>query len=200
MRARRAFAALAIVGVVATQAPAYTIMYAEEFYVLYHEQLTMSTDEIMENIVWLEQALAADFANPLYALARVENKREWEQYRALFKMHVNLKLVQMHLKLATLYDKRVAYFFNAPWKEQNLESLKMAEGLYNKGLYYWQESLTWARKVRAFGISLEEIQNWEDEALRIRTGELDYRRIIAEQLSRLERVRAAFEAMGPGTY
>jgi hypothetical protein len=200
MSARRALAALAIAAIVATQAPAYTIMYAEEFYVLYHEQLTMSTDEIMENIVWLEQALAADFANPLYALARVENKREWEQYRALFKMHVNLKLVQMHLKLATLYDKRVAYFFNAPWKEQNLESLKMAEGLYNKGLYYWQESLTWARKVRAFGISLEEIQNWEDEAHRIRAGELDYRRIIAEQLTRLERVRAAFEAMGPGTY
>jgi hypothetical protein len=196
----RAFAALAVAVLVATQASAYRIMYAEEFYALFHEQLTMSTDEIMENIVWLEQALAADFANPLYALARVDNKREWEQYRALFKMHVNLKLVQMHLKLATLYDKRVAYFFNAPWKEQNLESLKTAEGLYGKGLYYWQEALGWARKVRAFGISLEEIQNWEDEAYRIRAGELDYRRIIAEQLARLERVRSTFEAMGPGTY
>ena len=160
----------------------------------------MSTDDIMENIVWLEQALAADFANPLYALARIDNKREWEQYRSLFKMHVNLKLVELHLKLASLYDKRIAYFYNAPWKEQNLESLETARGLYERGLYYWQEALSWAGRVRLYGIYLEEIQKWEDEAHRIRSGDLDYRRIIGEQLARLDRARAAFEAMGPATY
>ena len=200
MTARRAPVALLLSLLLAAPVSAYRILYAEQFYRLFHEQLTMGTDDIMENIVWLEQALAADFANPLYALARIDNKREWEQYRALFKMHVNLKLVEMHLKLASLYDKRVAYFYNAPWKEQNLESLKAAEGLYEKGLYYWQEALSWARKVRPYGISLEDIQKWEDEGSRIRSGELDYRRIIADQLARLERARAGFQAMGPGTY
>jgi hypothetical protein len=200
MRARWAFAVLACCGLLAAPVSAYRILYAEQFYRLFHEQLTMTTDDIMENIVWLERALAADFANPLYALARIENKREWEQYRSLFKMHVNLKLVELHLKLASLYDKRVAYFFNAPWREQNLESLETARGLYERGLYYWQEALAWARKARPYGIYLEEIQKWEDEAHRIRSGDLDYRRIIAEQLARVDRVRAAFESMGPGTY
>ena len=200
MKPRRALVALLSATVLAMPAPAYKILYAEQYYRLFHEQLTMSTDDIMENIVWLEQALAADFANPLYALARVDNKREWEQYRSLFKMHVNLKLVQMHLKLASLYDKRTAYFYIAPWKEQNLESLATAEGLYHRGLYYWQEALSWARKVRQYGIHLEDVQNWEDEATRIRSGDLDYARIIAEQLARVERVKARFRAMGPATY
>ncbi len=200
MKPRRALLALLSAVALAVPGHAYRITYAEQFYKLFHEQLTMSTDDIMENIVWLEQALAADFANPLYALARIDNKREWEQYRSLFKMHVNLKLVELHLKLASLYDKRAAYFYNAPWKEQNLASLDTAEGLYRKGLYYWQEALSWARKVRAYGIALEDIQEWEDEASRIRTGDLDYTRIIAEQLARVDRVRAGFRAMGPGTY
>jgi len=200
MKARRILVALLAASALISPASAYRVLYAEQYYRLFHEQLTMSTDDIMENIAWLERALAADFANPLYALARIDNKREWEQYRSLFKMHVNLKLVELHLKLASLYDKRVAYFYNAPWKGQNLESLKTAEGLYQRGLYYWQEALSWARKSRPFGIYLPEIQKWEDEALRIRSGELDYRRIIAEQLARLERVRAGFEAMGAETY
>jgi hypothetical protein len=200
MNVRRAFAAMICGMLLAGQVSAYRILYAEQYYRLFHEQLTMSSDDIMENIVWLEQALAADFANPLYALARIDNKREWEQYRSLFKMHVNLKLVELHLKLASLYDKRIAYFFNAPWKEQNLESLETAQGLYERGLYYWQEALSWARRSRPYGIYLEEIQKWEDEAHRIRSGELDYRRIIGEQLARVDRARAAFEAMGPGTY
>jgi hypothetical protein len=200
MKGRLLLVLLAAASLGAAPAHAYRILYAEQFYELYHQHLSMSTDDIMEDIVWLEQALKADFANPLYALARIDNTREWEQYRSLFRMHVNLKLVELHLKLASLYDKRVAYFYNAPWKEQNLESLDTAEGLYERGLYYWKQALSWARRVRPYGIALEEIQEWEDEAARMRTGDLDYRRIIGDQLDRLDRVRAQFKAMGPGTY
>jgi hypothetical protein len=179
---------------------AYPVLYAEQFYRLYHEQLHMSSDEIMENIVWLERALAADFGNPLYALARIENERQWERYRNLFRLHVNLKILEMHLRLGSRYDKRVAYFYNAPWKEQNLESLRTAEALYETARYYWNEALRWARRVPPFGPHLEDVQAWEDEASRMRTGELDYAEIIDEQVARLRRVRATFEAMDENTY
>ena len=178
----------------------YKILYAEQYYKLYHQHLGMTSDDIMENIVWLEEALKADFANPLYALAQVDNDREWEQYRNLFRMHVNLKIVELHLRLGSRYDKRVAYFYNAPWREQNLESLEKAETLYETALYYWKQAISWARKVKPYGIYLEEIQNWQDEAYRIRTGELDYYRIIGEQLERVRSVREAFEAMDDSTY
>ena len=41
---------------------------------------------------------------------------------------------------------------------------------------------------------------WEDEYWRIETGDLDYREIIDEQLARLAKVRATFEAMDEKTY
>ena len=59
----------------------YKILYAEQFYKLYHLHFYQNPDNTMENIVWLEKALEADFCNPLYALAAVEGKEEWRTTR-----------------------------------------------------------------------------------------------------------------------
>jgi hypothetical protein len=179
----------------------YRILYAEQYYRLYHLHFYQYPDDCMENINYLEHALKADFCNPLYALARIENKKEWERYRYLFKMHVNLKLVQLYLTLASGYDKRIAYFYNAPWKEQNLKSLAIAENLYMVASGYWEEAKRWSAKLnKLFHYNLEEIQNWEDEHYRIQTKELDYEDIIQSHLKRLEYVRARFQNMDETTY
>ena len=73
---------------------AWRILYAEQYYRLYHLHFYQSPDDSMENIYYLENALKADFCNPLYALARIEHKTEAERYRNLFRMHVNLKLIE----------------------------------------------------------------------------------------------------------
>jgi hypothetical protein len=185
-----------------TLSPAYSwrILYVEQYYKLYHLHFYQYPDDCMENIHYLEQALKADFCNPLYALAKIENKREWERYRNLFKMHIYLKLIQLYLTLGSGYDKQIAYFYNAPWKEQNLKSLEIAEQLYRVALGYWEEAKKWSKKARSLTIHLEEIQNWEDEHYRIETGELDYEDIITSHLKRLERVRQHFENMDENTY
>ena len=59
----------------------------------------------------------ADFSNPLYAMGKITTDKDWEKYRYLFMMHVNLKLVEQHLRLGVKWDKQVAYFYNAPWKK-----------------------------------------------------------------------------------
>ncbi|MDR2494178.1 MAG: hypothetical protein LBD24_03035, partial [Spirochaetaceae bacterium] len=100
----------------------YIVEYKEQFYRLYHLHYSQNPADTMENIYWLEQALKADFANPLHALTRIENPTEWEKYRYLFMMHLNLKVVEQYLFLGNKWNKRNAYFFNAPWKAQNLES------------------------------------------------------------------------------
>ena len=181
-------------------AEAYRVLYAEQYYRLYHLHFYQYPDDTMENIFYLEQALKSDFANPLYALARIENKQQWAQYRLLFKMHVNLKLAELYLTLGSKYDKMVAYFYNAPWKMQNLDSLDKAEQAYRVALGYWQEALGWAGRTQHLGFNLEGIQKWEDEWKRILTGDLDYQEIINGHLSRLERVRRTFQAMDQNTY
>ena len=179
---------------------AYKILYAEQFYRLYHLHFYQYPDDTMENIFYLEQALKSDFANPLYALAEIENEEQWAQYRTLFKMHVNLKLVDLYLTLGSKYDKMVVYFYNAPWREQNLESLETAEQAYRVALQYWGEARLWAAELPWLYHNLEEIQNWEDERARIWSGDLDYGEIISTHLNRLQRVRQQFLNMDENTY
>lgn len=116
-------------------------------------------------------------------------------------MHVNLKMVEQYRHLGSKYDKRVAYFFNEPWKEQNLKSLEIAESYYKSAEYYWDEALVWLEKLEKIEyFFLSDIQNWEDERFRIITGDLDYKEILGMDLKRLEGVRAAFLAMDENTY
>ena len=177
---------------------AYFVTYKEQYYKLYHLHLIQYPDDTMENIYWLEKALKADFCNPLYALALIENETQYEKYRYLFNMHINLKMIEQYLFLGNKWNKRQAYFYNAPWKSQNLESLETAETCYRTALYYWDAALEWAGKAREkrfLFIVLPKIQFWEDEAFRVESGELDYKKIINRELMLLQKVRERFEAM-----
>jgi hypothetical protein len=197
---KRPFLALLLV-LAALSAAAYPVYYKEQYFKLYHTHYIQYPDDSIENIYWLEKAKKADFCNPLYALAKIEDKTHWERYRYLLDMHLDLKLIEQHLVLGSKFDKRNAYFFNAPWKDQNLESLKTAEAAYRTALAYWSEAKDLAAKaMKQRFVRLDEVQAWADEAYRIESGDLDYADIIGDELKRLEKVRAEFEKMDASTY
>ena len=181
----------------------YAITYKEQYYKLYHIHYQQYPDDVMENIYWLERAVAADFANPQYALARITDKTDWEKYRYLFMMHVNLKLIEQHMRLGRTWDKKIAYFYDAPWKEEYVRNLETAERCYRAGLYYWTEARLWAEKANQQKfrfLCLKDIQNWEDECWRIDRGELNYDTILNRELKRLQKVKETFLAMDENTY
>ncbi len=188
---------------IASPVSSYFVEYKEQYYKLYHIHYEQDPDAILENIYWLERAVNADFCNPLYALGKIETKKDWEKYRYMFMMHINLKLVEQHLRLGSKYDKRVAYFYNYPWKEQNIESLGMAEEFYKTALVYWNEAKLWAEKANQKQFQflfLHDLPAWENERQRIAEGNLNYERTIKRELNRLEKVRQDFVDMGEGTY
>jgi hypothetical protein len=118
-------------------------------------------------------------------------------------MHLHLKLIEQYLYLGNKWNKRNAYFYNAPWKEQNLESLKTAETCYRAALSYWATARNWAEKAlekRFHFIDLGRVRFWQDEAARIASGALDYEAIIGRELALLQDVREKFEAMNENTY
>ncbi len=198
---KKALPAALVLLIAASPAFGWRILYKEQYYKLYHEQLHHYPEDTLESMHYLQQALKADFCNPLFALAKINNERDWERYRYLFTMHVNLRLVYLSLTLGSKYDKMVAYFYNAPWKEQNLESLQIAEKVYVDALGYWNEAQAWSAKAWTMrDLHLENIQEWEDENLRIETGDLNYAEIIAKQLARLRKVRETFQNMDQNTY
>jgi len=199
MGKRSALAVLLVVA--AAAAAAYPVYFKEQYYRLFHTHYIQYPDDSIENIYWLEKAKKADFCNPLYALAKIEDKTHWERYRYLLDMHLDLKLIEQHLALGSKFDKRVAYFYNAPWKDQNLDSLKTAETAYRAALSYWTEAKELAAKAMKLRfVKLDEVQYWIDEAYRIESGDLDYADIIGDELKRLEKVRAEFEKMDASTY
>ena len=176
----------------------YMVKYKEDYYKLFHVHYQQYPDDVMENIYWLEKAVQADFCNPLYTGVKINDENDWEKYRYLFMMHINLKLIEQHMRLGRVYDKQVAHFYDAPWKDQYLENLNKAKSCYEAGLYYWQEAKLWAEKANTGKFKflfLTDIQNWEDERERIGNGNLDYEKILNRELTRLNKVIDDFEKM-----
>ncbi len=181
----------------------YMLKYKEDYYKLYHIHYQQYPDDVMENIYWLEQAVKADFCNPLYAPCKINDETDWEKYRYLFMMHINLKLIEQHLRLGRIYDKQVAHFYDQPWAEAYIRDLEKALACYKSGLYYWQEAKLWAEKANTTHfrfLFLQDLQNWEDERERIGTGKLDYEKIINRETKRVEKVINDFKNMTDKTY
>lgn len=191
-----AFSLLAIFG--ALPCFSYMVKYKEDFYRLYHIHYQQFPDDCMENIYWLEQAVRADFVNPLYAMAKIENEEQWEKYRNLFQMHLNLKLIEQHQRLARVYDKRAICFYDAPWRDEYLANLDKAKSCYEAGLYYWREARLWAEKANETKfrwLHLTDLQYWEDERERIASAELDYEKILRRELARVDAEIAKLKTM-----
>ena len=185
------------------QSSAYVAKYKEDWYKLFHVHYQQYPDDVMENIYWLEQAVKADFANPLYARAKINDEREWEKYRYLFMMHINLKMIEQYMRLGRVYDHSVAHFYDAPWKDMYLSNLEKTKSCYETGLYYWREAKLWAEKSNASPFNflwLTDIQAWEDERERIGTGKLDYEKILNRELKRVQGVIDAFKGMESKKY
>jgi len=179
----------------------YAITYKEQYYNLFHTHYQQYPEDVMENIYWLQRAVAADFCNPQYALAKITDETQWEKYRYLFMMHVNLKLAEQHLRLGRTWDKYNVYFYDEPWKEEYLRNMDTAEACYSTGLYYWNEAKAWAEKANAkkfMFLHITDQQFWEDERERIYTGDLDYEKTINRELTRIQAAKDKLNAMNGG--
>lgn len=199
-----AFLILALFNFLVPQkASAYMVKYKEDYWKLFHVHYAQYPDDVMENIYWLEQAVKADFCNPLYAPCKIDDEKDWEKYRYLFMMHINLKLIEQYMRLGRVYDKQVARFYDQPWSELYIENLKKSLSCYEAGLYYWEEACLWAEKAnvpRFQFLILKDLQYWEDERERIGTGKLDYKKILTREITRVKKVISDFENMDKSAY
>ena len=68
--------------------------------------------------------------------------------------------------------------------------MEKALSCYKAGLYYWQEAKVWFEKADAPSFNflfITSLQNWEDERERIKTGELNYEKMLTREINRLEK-------------
>lgn len=182
---------------------AYVAKYKEDYFKLYHTHYQYNPDDYMENIYWLERAIKADFANPYFAYTKIENEQQWEKYRYLFQMHLNLKLIEQYLRLGNIYDKKVVYFYDSQWKDEYLRNMEKTKSCYEFCYTYWQEAQLWAEKasVGKFNyLYITSLQNWEDERFRITEGKLDYKKTLDRELARVNKVIEDLKKLNKDTY
>lgn len=188
---------------VSISAFSWTVMYAEQYFKMYHQHFYQDPQDIDENIFYLRNALNSDFVNPLNALATIKDKKEWELYRYLFKMKCNLLILEEYRRKADKFDKEAAYFYNQPFRDIILKSLQVALYNYENSLAMWKDVVTWAEKAndKKFNfIYLEQIYKWQEDAYRIKTQELNYEVILNKDINRVKRVIKEFEEMNASTY
>lgn len=167
-----------------TQVQARKLYYAEEFY-LYALNLYHTNPNLERNIRFMQWALKAPFDNQVRSLALIENEQDFRRYKALFRMHVNLLIIDSYLKLATRFDKQHVYYFNLWYAEELKESFTFARYFYKVSFNYWEEAKKHAESAEQIPGRIN-IDFWEDEQYLIQTGELDYGLIIDEHLQKLE--------------
>ena len=160
------------------------LFYAEEFY-LYVMNLYYTNPNLERNIRFMQWSLNAPFDNPVRSLALIETENDFKRYKTLFRMHVNLLIIDSYMQLARRFDKEHVYFFNLCYAKNLKESFQIAEYYYRTGLNYWTEVQKYARQsdVIPGRINLDE---WEDELNGIMSGEIDYEIIILSHLEKLE--------------
>ncbi|BDU62525.1 hypothetical protein BOFE_00650 [Candidatus Borrelia fainii] len=149
-----------------------------------------------KNIFFLQNALKCPFGNPNYSLSKVETREEWDKYKLLFKMHVNLLLVKQHLYLGDLFDTRYTYFYKTPKKKGILENLNKSTIFYKIAADYYTEALKYHKQLQKYKFTKmksDGITNWEDEYHRIETKELNYYDIIKRELTRIEQTKKFFQ-------
>ncbi len=115
--------------------------YFEDYYQLYSKRFMFTEDNIRFNIHILNLALSYPFRYPTKALCLIKNKKERERYKKLLIMDVNIKLMKCYLTLGSLYDKKIIYYYNMPFKKDLKKSLNYAKYYYNLAYKYWKKVL-----------------------------------------------------------
>jgi len=168
------------------------LYYAEEFY-LYVLNLYYTNPNLERNIRFMQWALEAPFDNPVRSLAKIQTEEDFKRYKLIFKLHVNLLIIDSYLQLGRRFDKEHVYFFNLWYAKHLKESFTIAKYYYEISLNYWEEVLKYAEALRSMPGRID-IDQWEDELEQILSGELNYRTIVEEHLAKLETKREKVEA------
>ncbi len=158
--------------------------YVEDYYKLYGMKLYYNENSLRKNIFYLQRALRSKFRHPSNALVKVELKKEYKKYRKLMFMHINLLIMRNILKIATRYDKRKIYFHDITFSEDISKSLVIAKKYYKDAFPYWKRAKKYAKEASKIKITTE-LSQFESERYRIKTKDLDYKRIIDNHIKKL---------------
>lgn len=151
--------------------------YLEDFYELYGLKQYYNENSLRKNIERMKIALTCKFRHPSESLAKTDSEKEYQKYRHMMFMHINMLLLRDHLTIAGLYDKHQMKYYNLDFAKDISESIEIAEKFYRDAIPYWKEAVKHAKAASRIKITTD-LGYMENERYRIISGDLDYDKII----------------------
>jgi hypothetical protein len=168
--------------------------YLEDYYELYGLKLHYNENTLRMNIERLKTALQCKFRHPSDALVKIESEKEYFKYRNLMFMHINLIIMRNYMRIASRYDQQKIRFHSAPFAKEINESFILAEKYYTDALPYWEEAVKYARVASTVKITTD-LGYIESERFSILKGDLDFKKIINDHLSRIQKKKETLNSM-----
>lgn len=162
--------------------------YVEDYYLLYGLKMYYNENTLRKNIDMLKTALNSKFRHPSHSLIKIETEDEYQKYRRLMYMHINLLIMRSYMRIASRYDKQKVYFYNADFAKEINESLDTADKLYNEAVPYWNKARDYAEKASDIKLTTD-LGFIETERYNIVRGELDFGNIIDKHLDNIKKKR-----------
>lgn len=162
--------------------------YLEDYYLLYGLKQYYNENTLRRNIDMLKTALNSKFRHPSEALIKINTEDEYQKYRRLMFMHINLLIMRSYMRIASRYDKQKIYFYNHEFAREINESLDTADKMYNEAVPYWNKARDYAEKASDIKLTTD-LGFIETERFSIVRGELDFGNIIDKHLDNIRQKR-----------
>lgn len=164
------------------------MIFIEQIYLLYENNLHSGHKEHRRNIFWLENSLKLPNIHPSQAIVITNTWEEYVKYKILLRFHIHFLLTKEYVDWGWEYDKRDVVFYNIEWAKELKKSFEIARSRYEVAKYYWEETKKWSKLAysKKIHIGWEQIEdlNWEIENDKF---DYDYADIIEMRLKGIEK-------------
>lgn len=180
------------------------LRYAEEFYLLFRENLHRGTENLNANIYWLMYALKSPLAHPVKAFAKIESRAQWKKYKNLFHFQIYYLITETYLRLGERYEKPNLLFFNKRFKKEIKEGLLIAQIYYKRAAFYWEKAVAlskicWEERDIPLRSLNDETDKWINRVYQVTFNkiEMNYPKEIKK---RLEEVQIKLDRLEKGDF
>ena len=162
----------------------------EDFLKIYNQWLYSDLDSTSRNIYFLELAYVAGYNHPIQALTTITNEIQFDRYKYLLQMHICTLLTQEYINYGYFFVKEHVYFYNQEFKTNYLNGYDVAEFYFNGARKYWNEAVSNAQFADSIKGWRTDLNYYEDEIYRIKTGDLNYYKVLDNLMVRVNNNRA----------
>ena len=166
--------------------------YLEDYYELYGMKEYYNENSLRMNIQRLKTGLESKFRHPSEALVPTENDEEYQKYRNLLFMHLNLLIMRNTMTIAARYNLHKIKFYSRDFAKEISESMDIAKRTYEEAIPYWKEAVKYAKNASKIKITTG-LGFIESERYSIVNNELDFDRIIRGHMKKIDEKKKKLE-------